>query len=265
METLQLVLLALLQGITEFLPISSSAHLVILPLLFDWADQGLAFDVAVHVGSLVAVASYFRRELLQIGTGLLRPTLDREANERGRLGWMLIVATLPAIVVGFFAHDIVAELFRSPLLIAATSIGFGLLLAIADRFASRVNNIYRLDWRMAIIIGLAQALALVPGTSRSGITMTAGRMLGIDRPTAARFSFLLAIPVIAGAGSLETLKLISAGAAIDWTGLLTAVIVSAMTAYACIALFLKWIARIGMLPFVIYRVAFGLLLIYVFV
>ena len=264
METLHAILLALLQGITEFLPISSSAHLVILPRLFDWADQGLAFDVAVHIGSLVAVVIYFRRELLQLGMGFLHSVLDREFDASGRLAWMLIVATLPAVATGFFAHDIIAGLLRSPMLIAVTSIGFGLLLAIADRRASKVTNIYHLNWHMALWIGVAQALALVPGTSRSGITMTAGRLFGIDRPTAARFSFLLAIPVIAGAGLLEILKLVAVPEPVDWISLLAGVTVSAVTAYACIALFLAWIARIGMLPFVIYRVVFGLVLIYLF-
>jgi undecaprenyl-diphosphatase len=258
MEIVQIVTLALVQGLTEFLPISSSAHLILTPYLFGWSDQGLAFDVAVHVGTLAAVASYFRKQVVAISTDLLHSTGPREPlTENARLGWSIILATLPIAGFGLVAKSWAETDFRSPLVIAATTIGFGVLLWIFDMKGKRVRNEYSIGWGDALIIGLFQAIALVPGTSRSGSTMTAGLMLGLTRQAASRFSFLLSIPTIAMSGGLVTLDLLRSAETVDWIALLWGAILSFATAYLCIHYFLKFIERMGMLPFVLYRFALG--------
>jgi len=261
----QYVVLALVQGLTEFLPISSSAHLILLPRLADWPDQGLAFDVAVHVGTLVAVVVYFHRQLLVMARDWALSITRRETTAQARLAWLIIAASVPVAVGGLALHDVVENYLRAPLVIAATTIGFGLLLWWADRASRGLYHEYAVTWKMAVVIGLAQVLALVPGTSRSGITMTAGLMLGMTRQSAARFSFLLAIPVIVMAGGYEGYKLLSATEPVQWTGLAAGVVVSALTAFACIHFFLRLLDRIGFLPFVIYRLALGVVLIALFV
>ncbi len=257
MDLIQILVLALVQGLTEFLPVSSSAHLILAPLLFGFADQGLAFDVAVHVGSLGAVVWYFRREL----TGIARDTLasigSRRLTPDARLGWAVVAGTVPVVVAGLLMKELVATDLRSPLLIAATTIGFGLLLLFADLSATRTRDEHSLSWRDVMIIGLSQALALLPGTSRSGITMTAGLLLGLTRAAAARFSFLLAIPTILMSGGLVTLDLVSSDTAVDWNSLLLGVGLSFVAAYLCIKVFLRFVERVGMLPFVVYRLLLG--------
>ena len=257
MDPLHAIALALIQGLTEFLPISSSAHLALFPRLTGAADQGLAFDVAVHVGTLSAVCWYFRGELAR----LLRPRPDDpEAPALRRLAGCVVVATIPVAAAGWLLHDAVETLLRSVTVIAWASIGFGLLLWVADRYGPRRRDETTVGWRDALLVGLAQALALIPGTSRSGITMTAGLALGLDARAAARFSFLLSIPVIALAGGYETLKLVSGAAPVAWGSMLLGVTVSALSAYACIRAFLALLERIGFLPFVIYRVLLGVAL-----
>jgi undecaprenyl-diphosphatase len=196
MSFLQLIILALIQGISEFLPVSSSAHLALVAPLTGWADQGLAFDAAVHVGTLAAVVVHLRPELLSLARDGLT---GRDPVQRVLLIG-LAVATLPALFVGAFASDWIEVWLRSPLLIAGTTIGFGLLLGVADRWGRRVRPLEAIGWKTALTIGLAQVLALVPGTSRSGVTITAGLALGLTRDAAARYSFLLSIPIIAAAG-----------------------------------------------------------------
>jgi undecaprenyl-diphosphatase len=257
MDLLQILVLALVQGLTEFLPISSSAHLILSPYLFGFADQGLAFDVAVHLGSLGAVMLYFRRELRAIVAGMLAGLAGRGLNAEGRLGWAVVFGTLPVMVFGFLLKDLVAHELRSPLLIAATTIGFGLLLFGADLTAQRRRDEYSLGWRDVLVIGLFQAIALLPGTSRSGITITAGLLLGLTREAASRFSFLLAIPAILMSATLVTRDLVVAAEPVDWYGLAEGVLLSALAAYACIHYFLRFVERIGMWPFVVYRLVLG--------
>jgi len=264
MDPLHLVLLALVQGITEFLPISSSAHLVLVPVLGVWDDQGLAFDIAVHVGSLLAVITHFRSELARMVRGAVEPLAGRPLDADGRLGWLILLATVPVGLSGLAYKNIVETALRDPLVIAWASIGFGGLLWVADRWGPRTRDERTLGWRGALAIGLAQILALIPGTSRSGITMTAGLALGLDRVAAARFSFLLAIPVIALAGGLQLVELLGGEGHIAWGTLVAATALSAASAWLCIHLFLAWIARIGMLPFVLYRVALGVILLIIF-
>ena len=264
MDILQIVVLALVQGLTEFLPISSSAHLILVPVLTDWPDQGLAFDVAVHAGTLTAVVLYFRRELA-------RMLVEWVASFRGRLtpdarlAWAVLIGTVPVGLAGLVFKDVIETQFRSPMVIAAATIVFGVLLWVADISGRRNRNEYALVLLDVLVIGLAQALALIPGTSRSGITITAGLMLGLNREAAARFSFLLSIPVIFLAGALETLDYLSEASIQDATPLLIGALISAVSAYACIHYFLKLLERIGMLPFVAYRLLLGIILVVLFI
>ena len=257
MDNLQTVLLALLQGLTEFLPISSSAHLILMPRLLGWGDQGLAFDVAVHVGTLLAVMFYFRHDLQRLLGAWFGSCLGRQMNADARLAWLLLLGTVPVVVAGLLLHDAVETYLRSPLVIALATIGFGVLLWLADRRGRQVRSEDSLTLVDVIWIGLAQALALIPGTSRSGITMTAALALGLTRSAAARFSFLLSIPVILMAGVYESLNLLQQSAPVAWSEILLGTAVAAVSAYFCIHFFMRLIERIGMLPFVVYRLLLG--------
>lgn len=256
----QAVLLAILQGLTEFLPISSSAHLVIPSLVLAWPDQGLAFDVAVHVGTLSAVLIYYRADLAAMAVSWTRSLAGGVPDDDSRMVWYLALATLPAVLVGFTLGDYIESDLRNLPVIASTTLVFGLLLGFADRHAERVPGSRSLTLGMALLIGLAQALAPVPGVSRSGITITAGLLLNMDRQGAARFSFLLSIPVISGAGALKTWELASAQVAVDWWSLGMGALVSGVMAYLCIAVFLRLLDRIGMMPFVYYRLVLAAVL-----
>lgn len=264
MDIIQIIALALLQGLTEFLPISSSAHLILLPIIAGWEDQGLAFDVAVHVGTLAAVIFYFRKTIRELIYDWFRSVQQRQTVGESKLAWAVIIGTLPVGLAGLLLGDLIEIFLRSPLVIAATTILFGLLLGWADWKGKRERSEHEMRWKDILIIGLMQALALIPGTSRSGVTMTAALMLGLTREAAARFSFLLSIPVIFLAGSLETLKLIEADQATDWYALTVGALFSALSAYLCIFLFLKLLERIGMWPFVIYRLLLGAILLFIF-
>lgn len=264
MDSLQIFILAIVQGLTEFLPISSSAHLILTPMLFGYQDQGLAFDVAVHLGSLLAVTTYFRHELLDMAGDFFR-SLVRGApqTQNSRMVWLLILATLPIMLGGLLFISLVEHELRSVWVIATTTILFGLLLYWYDRKGSQSRDEYSTSWRDALTIGLFQVLALVPGTSRSGITMTAGMMLGLTREAASRFSFLLSIPTILMSGSLVTLELITSQASVDWMAMVSGALLSFVSAYLCIRLFLQLIGRIGMLPFVLYRLLLGVVLVWI--
>lgn len=269
LDLVQVGFLAFIQGITEFLPISSSAHLILPSLLLGWTDQGLSFDVAVHLGTLLAVVVYFYRDLLRLGLAWLG-SLRGRASADARLAWMLIVATLPAALAGLLLNDLVENFARSALVIGLASIVFGLALQHADaRGRSRSTavrpNLQSLSWRQVLMVGLAQALALIPGTSRSGVTMTAALYCGLSREDAARFSFLLAIPIIFASGVLRALDTESGVQIIDWGGQVFAMVISALVALACIHYFLRFITRTGFLPFVIYRVLLGMLLLVYYV
>ena len=265
LDWIQIVWLALIQGITEFLPISSSGHLILLPQLFNWPDQGLAFDVAVHVGTLLAVMIYFRQDIWLMTRDWTQSLILRRPTSNSRLAWAIIFATLPAIVIGFILNQGIEALLRDPLIIAATTIFFGALLWWSDVKGKRERDEHTLSYKDIAIIGFAQALALIPGTSRSGITITAGLMVGLTRKAAARFSFLLSIPIILGAGVLKLSDLIHSTHPVDWDILIGGALLSFISAYIVIALFLAWIKRIGMAPFAWYRFALGLLLIYIFI
>jgi undecaprenyl-diphosphatase len=264
MELIHIILLAVVQGLTEFLPISSSAHLILFPKLNGWADQGLAFDVAVHVGTLSAVVWYFRRDLVIIVRDGFASLVARKKIGDSNLFWAVGFATIPVGIAGLLFKDVVETSLRSPLVIAWATIIFGLLLWWADAQGRRIRSEHTIGWRDVLVIGIAQAVALIPGTSRSGITMTAGLMMGLTRAAAARFSFLLSIPVIVLAGGLNTLDLIKGAEPVDWNALGLGVVFSAISAYLCIFVFLKMLERIGMLPFVIYRLILGAALFWIY-
>ncbi len=256
----QAVVLSLVQGLTEFLPISSSAHLALVPLLTGWPDQGLAFDCVVHLGSLTAVLAYFRHDVWQMSHGFMRTLRERQwqDNAQGRLAWFILLATIPVGLFGLLFKDFVEHDLRSVAVIGFASLGFGLLLWWADRFGGRCKH--EGDWTLwhALLVGLAQAVALIPGTSRSGITMTMALMLGYTREAAARFSFLLSIPVIVLAGGLKVKDWLESpyqAAGVDM--LLLGYGLSTVSAWLCIHYFLKFIERTGMGPFVLYRMLLG--------
>ena len=262
MTFIQIIVLALVQGLTEFLPISSSGHLILVPKLSDWPDQGLAFDVAVHVGTLSAVMYYFRKDIIQMFKAWTQSIAKSEHTPESRLAWSVIIGSIPVAIGGLLLHDLADTVFRSPLVIAWTTIGFGVLLGLADWFAPRKREINSMTWTAAVWVGLAQVLAIIPGTSRSGITMTAALFLGFTRQAAARFSFLLSIPTILTASLYGMYKSTAHDVVINW-GLTSAVLAcSAIVAFLCIHWFIKFVSKIGMLPFVIYRIALGVLLLF---
>jgi undecaprenyl-diphosphatase len=262
LEPIQIALLAFVQGLTEFLPISSSAHLILAPLLFGYELQSLAFDVAVHLGTLGAVVAYFRREIAAMALAMTDSLIRRRIDSPdARLGWMIVVATLPLLVLGLPLKGLL-ELLREDdrlvaLVIAGTTIAFGVLLWVADARGRRARDEYTVNWRDALFVGVLQAIAIIPGTSRSGITITAGLVLGLTRQAASRFSFLLSIPTILMAGALETLELASLEGPVDWTPLWLGALLSFVVAYLTIHFFLKFIEKISMLPFVLYRLLLG--------
>jgi len=254
MTALQLIVLALIQGISEFLPVSSSAHLILVGQFAHWADQGLAFDAAVHAGTLTAVMLYFRRDLAALARAALRRDGD-PVQRRLLLG--LALASLPALAVGALAAGWIELWLRSPLVIAATTIVFGLALGLADRLGARRRRMESLNLRGALLIGLAQMLALVPGTSRSGVTITAALALGLEREAAARYSFLLSIPIIAAAGGWGLVSGLAAGGGFEFGRFLVGALIAGVFAWLTIAAFLAWLRRFGLAPFVIYRLILG--------
>jgi undecaprenyl-diphosphatase len=256
-EWLQIIVLSLIQGLTEFLPVSSSAHLILPALLTDWPDQGLAFDIAVHLGSLLAVLTYFRREMGQFAVSGTRLITRQTYDEHSDLLLKVVVATLPIVVVGYLLKGFVATELRSVLVIAMATIVFALALWWADRQRGQID---RPSWMHTLMIGSAQVLAIVPGTSRSGITITAALLLGLSRTSAARFSFLLSIPTISGAALLATLDLLEAGDAARWPELALGATLAALSAYTCIHYFIALIERTGVMPYVIYRLVLGAVL-----
>lgn len=259
MDILQIIVLALVQGLTEFLPVSSSAHLILVPILTGWEDQGLAFDVAVHVGTLSAVVFYFRKEIGLMFVAWI-DSLKGRHTEDSRLAWGVLIGTVPVGIAGLLFKGFIEDNLRTELVIAITTIVFGLLLWYADWSGKRARDEHSLSLKDIFIIGCAQAIALIPGTSRSGITITAGLMLGLTAKASARFSFLLSIPVIVLAGGLETLDYLAVASAGDVNDLLIGALISGISAYLCITAFLKLLERIGMTPFVVYRLILGVVL-----
>ncbi len=255
----QIIVLAIVQGLTEFLPISSSGHLILIPAFTSWPDQGVITDIMVHVGSLFAVLVYFWRDVIRLfwgGLDLLRFRL----NDNSRLALYIILATIPAVAFGLYLkYSGIQARIRGVEIVAWNAIIFGVLLYVADRLGSRMKNMKAMTLPPALIIGLAQAIALIPGTSRSGITITAARFLGFERSEAARFSFLLGIPAIAGAGVLTLGELASSGEAIS-SDALWAAFLTFFAAIAAIAILMAVVKRTSFLIFVIYRLVLGLLL-----
>lgn len=264
MDLIQIVLLSLVQGLTEFLPISSSAHLILVPVLTGWQDQGLAFDVAVHIGTLLAVVSYFRSKLIKMVSEWGGSLVGRGMSADAKLAWAVGLGTIPVGLAGLVFKDHIELYLRSPLVIATTTILFGLLLWWADYRGKRQSDEHQMGWQTVLVVALSQIFALIPGTSRSGVTMTAALAMGMTRQGAARFSFLLSVPVILLAGGLEVVELIQQGDGVNWATLLLGTALSAISAYLCIHYFLRLLDRIGMAPFVLYRMILGglLLLLY---
>ncbi len=262
MDIFQAIALALLQGLTEFLPISSSAHLILLPAILGWEDQGLAFDVAAHVGTLTAVMAFYRKDITAIIKAWTGSIIGKGFTDDAKLAWYVVLGTIPVGLVGISLSDEFLAILRSPLVIAGSTIVFGLLLWFSEKRAKEARSIVIL--KDALIIGLFQALALIPGTSRSGITITAGLLTGLKRQDAARFSFLLSIPTIALPGMLKGFELYQSTVPVMWDLISIGVGLSALVAYLCIGLFLKLLDKTGMLPFVIYRLILGIFLFTVF-
>ena len=260
MTLIQIIVLSLIQGLTEFLPVSSSAHLILGGKVFSWPDQGLVFDVATHLGTLLAVFVYFRKDIWSMITPWFSGGED-DATSR-QLGLTLIVASIPAILAGGLLHGWVESALRDVRVIAYSTIGFGLLLWWADARFPRNKQLTEMSMKSGLLIGLAQMLALVPGTSRSGITMTMGRALGFDADTAARFSFLLSIPIIAAAGAFGLMRMFMNDAPINGFQFGLAVLLSAIAGWLCIAAFLALLKKVGLVPFVIYRLILGLALLW---
>ena len=259
MSLWQLLLVAVVQGLTEYLPISSSAHLILLPWVFELPDQGLSVDIAAHSGTFVAAVVYFRSDLGSLARGL------RSGGPGRRLGLLLVAGSWPVLICGWLLRDQIASVARNPLLIAVTSIVFGIVLWGADRMGRRRRTIEELGWRQATLVGLSQALALIPGTSRSGATISAGLLFDLRRDEAARFSFLLSLPVGAAVALSELLEMRGEAGGLDlsWS-LLLVFVVSGVVGHACIAAFLKFVRERGMAVFAIYRLLLGAVLLWVF-
>jgi len=266
MTAVQLFILAIVQGITEFLPISSSAHLILVPVLTGWADQGLMMDVAMHVGTLTAVLLYFRQDTKGLvlaalaGIGVAPARRAVEGTLYAKLFWALVIGTIPLVIVGgLVAASGLMDTLRSAEVIATTSILFGLLLYAADKKGGLAKSLERMAIKPALIIGAAQVLALIPGTSRAGITMTAARFLGFGRQEAARFSMLLSVPAIIASGAASTLKALDEEVpAALWGDAAIGAGLACIAALAAIHLMMRWFERANMTIFVVYRVALGL-------
>lgn len=259
MDIIQIIVLGIIQGLTEFLPVSSSAHLVLISIVMGWEDQGLLVDVAAHAGSLIAVMFYFRAEIYNMLNALKDPRAQ-ENEKTIRLIVAIVTGTIPIVVAGLIFAEQIEKNLRTTEIIAITTIVFALLLAYADRKSKQIHDEYQLSWGDVVFIGIAQAFALIPGTSRSGVTMTAGLLLGMSKVAAARFSFLLSIPTILAAISYKSLKLISVNIEPDYVAISGVLIISAIVAYLCIEVFIRMVNIIGMMPFVIYRILLGVFL-----
>lgn len=259
LATLNIIILAVIQGITEFLPISSSGHLAIAPKIFCWEDQGLLLDVAVHVGTLGAVLIYFWKDIGAMLSGLYQMFKGRK-SKGARLVGLLIIASLPVIAAGYAVNEYLTFDLRGLKVIGWATFGFGIVLYIADKVGMTMRRIEHLGVLDALIIGFAQCLALIPGTSRSGITMAASRILGMERSDGARFSMLMSIPAILGAGSLKGYELYESGNEALTMQALTAAGLAFIAALITIALLMAWLKRASYTPFVIYRLLLGGLL-----
>jgi len=261
MDIFQTTVLALIQGLTEFLPISSSAHLLFPSELFNWPDQGLAFDVVLHLGTLSAIVYYYRRSLRSMSNDFFHSFKTRQLTANAKLAWGVLLGTIPVGLAGLLFKDFIELNLRSIEVVAYTTIIFGLLLGFSD-WIHRKKDKFRevISWSDVVIIGAFQVIALMPGTSRSGITITAALLLGLSYKLSLKFAFLLSIPVIILSTLLMTLDLTASANTIDWLSLLLGFVISAIAAYATISMFIRLVDRVGMLPFVLYRLLLGGLL-----
>lgn len=263
MDVVEAVTLGVVQGLTEFLPISSTAHLALVPWLFGWKDPGLTFDISLHIGTLVAVIVYFRDDLRHMTVAWFKSLRARDKSDPYQnLAWLVVWGSIPAVIAGVLLDDFVETTFRSPYVIATMLIGVGLLIAVAERMTEKTRTWQEMTLKDALLIGVAQACALIPGTSRSGATITMGLFLGMQRPDAARFSFLLGFPVILGSIVFKLKDVASdpaLAAMVPYMGV--GILASAISGYFCIAVLLKFLGTQTMTVFVIYRVLLGLLII----
>lgn len=266
MELFQAFVLGAVQGLGEFLPISSSAHLILTPWLFNWPDRGLAFDIALHWGTLVAVVTYFRKDIWCLIKGffhtLRKSTRDFENNLYQRLSWLIILATIPAAVIGKIFENQVETAFRNPILIAVTLAVVGVVLYLADKYGEKIKNLNHTGWKNALVIGFAQAVAIVPGISRSGATMIAGLFQGMTRQDAARFSFLMSIPIILGAGVLKIPDIVHIE---NQAEVLVGFLSSMVFGFLAIKFLIKYISNRSFAIFTWYRLALAALIIIVYI
>lgn len=261
MEIISAAILGIIQGLTEFLPVSSSAHLILMPWFFGWEADGLVFDVAVHVGTAVAVLAFFWADWIILVREFVAGLIERKpfGNHHRRLAWLLVLGTVPAMIIGLAFEDVIEEQLRSPLITVFTLSGLAVLLLFAERTGKQNRTIEKFGWIDSLVIGCSQAVALIPGVSRSGITMTTALFRDSTRTGAARFSFLLSTPVIVGAGVLQGWRLFNAvqqpGAEVDvnWSVLGVGAVFAAVTGFLCIQFFLRYLQTKSFLPFVIYR------------
>jgi len=258
-DYLQAIVLGTIQGLTEFLPISSSAHLRIYPEIFGWGDPGAAFTAVIQIGTELAVLLYFRHDIWRIASMWLKSLVKPEYRGHldARMGWFIIIGSLPIVVLGILLKDIIESDFRSLWIIGTTLIVLGIVLGLADRFGRNEKPLKELSFRDAILMGLAQAMALVPGVSRSGATLSMGRILGYEREAATRYAFLLAIPAVVGAGLFQLREIPGSDNPYGWGPTIVATIVSFIVGYAAIAWLLRYVSTHSYTPFVIYRVALG--------
>ena len=259
MPLFHLVTIALIQGITEFLPISSSGHLLLVPELTGWRDQGLLIDISVHVGTLGAVIAYCWRDIVVMLSGIINLTRGKITPGIKLFGY-LIIATIPVVLAGFFLKNYYPNGIRNITIVGWSTLGFGILLFIADRIGMTIRRIEHIKGVDALLIGLAQILALIPGTSRSGITITVARLTGMERPSAARFSMLLGIPTIIAAGALEAWELFQFKDTEVTNTVFLAAGFSFVSALATISVMMLWLRKFSFTPFVIYRIILGALI-----
>jgi undecaprenyl-diphosphatase len=260
-DLLKAVILGTIQGLTEFLPISSSAHLRIFPEFFGWEDPGAAFTAVIQIGTELAVLIFFRKDIWRIASMWLKSLVKPEYRGHldARMGWYIIIGSLPIVVLGILLKDVIERDFRNLWIIGTTLIVLGLVLGIADRVSSDDKQIRQITLRDAVLMGGAQALALIPGVSRSGATISMGRFLGYEREAATRYAFLLAIPAVVGAGLFELKEIPDGENAYGWGPTVVATVVSFVVGYAAIAWLLRYVTTRSYLPFVIYRICLGTL------
>ena len=253
-------MLSLIQGVTEFLPISSSAHLLLPKYAFHWADQGLAFDTAVHLGSLLAVLCYFRKDIWTLIIAVAQHLKTRRPSKDSHFAYCLLIGSLPLLIMGLIGRDWIEINLRTMQVVIVSNLLLAPLLLVADVFGNKKQEHQDLNFFSAIIIGTTQVLALIPGASRSGVTITAALFMGFNREAATKISFMMAIPAIAGASFIKLFDLSSGTSGVQWSYIVVGIMTSGIAAFACITIFLQLIERIGFLPFVVYRLLLGGLL-----